>query len=85
MNANPLEEVPGIGPKLAHDLHDLGLRSVDDLRGRDPEELYDRLTALRGRPIDRCVLYAFRCAVYYAADGRDPQKLRWWNWTDTPG
>ncbi len=82
MSRSPLEEIPGVGPKTASDLYDLGIRSVDDLAGRDPEELYDRLTALRGRDIDRCVLYVFRCAVYYAEDGRDPQKLKWWNWKD---
>jgi hypothetical protein len=85
MNGSPLEEIPGIGPKLARDLHDLGLRSVDDLQGQAPEELYGRLMALRGCPIDRCVLYVFRCAVYYAEDGRDPQKLKWWNWKDMDG
>jgi hypothetical protein len=85
MNGSPLEEIPGIGPKLARDLHDLGLRSVEDLQGQAPEELYGRLMALRGCPIDRCVLYVFRCAVYYAEDGRDPQKLKWWNWKDMDG
>jgi hypothetical protein len=58
---------------------------VEDLEGEDPENLYDRLTALRGRPMDRCVLYVFRCAVYYARQGRDPQKLKWWNWKDADG
>jgi hypothetical protein len=33
--------------------------------------------------MDRCVLYAFRCAVYYAShDVRDPKLLKWWNWKD---
>jgi hypothetical protein len=77
-----LQEIPGVGPKLARDLRDLGLRCVDDLQGQDPEELHSRLVALRGCRIDRCVLYVFRCAVYYAEEGRDPQKLRWWNWKD---
>jgi nucleotidyltransferase/DNA polymerase involved in DNA repair len=85
MKRNQLEEIPGVGPKIARLLHDLGLRSVDDLQGQDPEELYGRLVALRGRPIDRCVLYVFRCAVYYAEHGRDPRKLKWWNWKDAGG
>ena len=85
MSRSPLEEIPGVGPKLAGELHVLGLRTVADLQGRDPEELYDRLATLRGRPIDRCVLYVFRCAVYYAEQGRDPQKLNWWNWKDAGG
>ncbi len=84
MSKSPLEEIPGIGPKLAGDLEDLGFRSVADLQGQDPEHMYDRLIALRGRLIDRCVLYAFRCAVYYSEGGREVEKLKWWNWTDPP-
>jgi hypothetical protein len=82
MKGRALEEIPGVGPKLARALRDLGFRWVDDLQGQDPEKLYGRLMALRGCRIDRCVLYVFRCAVYYAEEGRDPQKLKWWNWKD---
>lgn len=82
MRRSQLEEIPGVGPRIAQHLQALGMRSVDDLRGQDPEELYHRLAALRGRGIDRCVLYVFRCAVYYAEHGRDPHKLQWWNWKD---
>jgi nucleotidyltransferase/DNA polymerase involved in DNA repair len=77
---SPLEEIPGIGPNLAAHLHELGIECVGDLRRKNPEILYAKLTKLRGCLIDRCVLYAFRCAVYYAQDGRDPKKLKWWNW-----
>lgn len=85
MKKSPLEAIPGVGPKLARELHDLGIRSVEDLQGQRAEALYDRLVALRHHPIDRCVLYVFRCAVYYAEGGRAPQKLKWWNWKDRPG
>ncbi|NJM89920.1 MAG: hypothetical protein HC847_25010 [Hydrococcus sp. RU_2_2] len=38
---------------------------------------------LRGQHIDRCVLYVFRCAVYYASNSvREPELLKWWNWKD---
>jgi len=82
MKKSQLENIPGVGPKIARDLHDLGLHSVEDLEGQNPEVLYSRLTALRSCFIDRCVLYVFRCAVYYAENGRDPNKLKWWNWKD---
>jgi predicted flap endonuclease-1-like 5' DNA nuclease len=45
-----LRRIPGIGPSLAQDLVDLGIRSVPELRGRDPQELYDRLCHLTGQP-----------------------------------
>lgn len=46
--------------------------------------MYQRLIALRGEYQDRCVLYTFRCAVYYASNAcHDAEKLKWWNWKDT--
>jgi hypothetical protein len=63
-----LRALPSIGPRLAEKLLLLGVRSPAGLRGRDPEALYDELQAQLG-PVDRCVLYAFRCAVYAADHG----------------
>ena len=76
-------QVPGVGKSIAEDLWDLGLRSISDLQNRDPEDLYLRLCALQGTHVDRCMLYVFRCAVYYASnDIHDPELLKWWNWKD---
>ena len=78
-----LQRIPGIGPSLARDLVDLDIRRVADLRRRNPERLYERLIALRGAYQDRCVLYTFRCAVYFATEPKpDPERLKWWNWQD---
>lgn len=79
--------IPGVGKSIAEDLWDLGLRRVDELRGKDPQRLYDDFCRLRGMHVDRCMLYVFRCAVYYAEtdeDEREPGKLLWWNWKDAP-
>lgn len=81
--AGELTQIPGVGPAVRADLEALGIRRVADLRGRDPEALYRELGEVRGRPVDRCVLYVFRCAVYYASTPRpDPEKLKWWAWKD---
>jgi hypothetical protein len=78
-----LRVIPGVGKSIAEDLWDLGLRSVQDLKGQDPEELYVRLCAMQGTQIDRCMLYVFRCAVYYAShEQHDAELLKWWNWKD---
>jgi hypothetical protein len=78
-----LESIPGIGPSLAEDLRSLGIDCPARLKGRSPERLYRALCARSGTDQDRCVLYAFRCAVYYASNSRhDPELLKWWNWTD---
>ncbi len=82
---NDLREIPGIGASLAADLNSLGYTAVQDLRGENPEEMYDRLQAQVGAHVDRCVLYTFRCAVYFAdtpPEKRDPELLKWWNWKD---
>jgi len=70
---------------MAKDLRDLGVHRMAQLRGRSPEQMYRRLIALRGEYQDRCVLYVFRCAVYYAETPRPKADLlKWWNWKD-PG
>ena len=75
--------IPGIGPSLAEDLWDLGFRSIQDLKNEYPEEMYKSLEDIRGCHQDRCVLYVFRCAVYYASKKKhDPELLKWWNWKD---
>ena len=78
-----LQAIPGVGPSIARDLGDLGYESVAGLRGADPEAMYRELCRLRGQHVDRCVLYVFRCAVYFAGPGpHDPELLKWWSWKD---
>ena len=68
---------------MARHLREIGYNDVSELRDQNPEHMYDRLRALHGGHLDRCVLYAFRCAVYYASNERhDPELLKWWNWKD---
>lgn len=80
-----LEIIPGVGPSIARDLLDLGIREVSDLIGRDPDGLYRALCDLREARIDPCVKYVFRTAVYFASNEvHEPALLRWWNWKDRP-
>ena len=79
------QKIPGVGPKIAGNLRDLGYSCVSELRGRNPETMYKALCSLRGGSVDRCVLYVFRCAVYFASvKNHDPELLKWWNWKDKP-
>lgn len=80
-----LMEIPGVGKSIATDLVNIGIRNIVDLKGKDPEVLYDMSNRFAGIVQDRCLLYVFRCAVYFAqtpAKKRDPEKLKWWNWKD---
>lgn len=78
-----LERIPGVGPKMAAVLLRLGYSSVVALKDQNPEAMYERLIELEGMHVDRCVLYVFRCAVYFASKkAHDPERLKWWNWKD---
>jgi len=78
-----LKQISGVGISIANDLYNIGIRSVTDLRHKDPQQLYEQSNKFANTVQDRCLLYVFRCAVYYAEtppEKRDIQKLKWWNW-----
>ncbi len=78
-----LQRIPGVGKSIATDLRSIGINRVADLKSKDPEVMYHQLMNKVGSHVDRCVLYVFRCAVYYAQNEKhDPEKLKWWNWKD---
>jgi hypothetical protein len=78
-----LQRIPGVGPSIAQDLYEQGWRRVDELKGANPQALYDRQCELQGCHVDRCWLYVARCAVYFAENPHPEQvKLKWWNWKD---
>lgn len=81
--ANNLTRIPGVGDRIADDLNSIGVFELGDLNDKDPEDLYLHLCEQKGVKVDRCMLYVFRCAVYYATvESHDPELLKWWNWKD---
>jgi hypothetical protein len=75
--------IPGIGKACSIDLWNIGLRSIDDIRGQDPSLLYQKLNILSGVQHDICMLYTLRLVVYYATEKtHDKIKLKWWYWKD---
>ncbi len=80
-----LRKIPGVGISIANDLWNIGIKEISDLIGRKPDELYNKSNNFAGCIQDRCLLYVFRCAVYFAEtteNQRDAEKLKWWNWKD---
>jgi Pathogenicity locus len=82
-----LQTIPGVGPAIADKLLGLGISRVTDLCERDAEDLYAELCTQAGQHVDRCVLYVFRCAIWFAQHDagehqRHPEKLKWWHWKD---
>ena len=85
MKTSDLLRIPGIGINIAQDLQNIGIHCIADLKGKDPETLYVQDCLYKGYQEDRCQLYVFRLAVYYAEhESHDPEKLKWWYWKDRP-
>lgn len=77
--------IPGVGRQIAEDLWALGYRAVSDLNGQNPDAMYAALCHRSRAMVDRCMLYVFRCAVYFASTpAPDPNLLKWWHWKDVP-
>jgi len=80
-----LATIPGVGKSIATDLWNIGIMKIEDLIGKKPEKLFELSNKYAGVVQDRCLLYVFRCAVYYADTPETEQvadKLKWWNWKD---
>ncbi len=78
-----LKAIPGVGKSIADDLYSLGYNSPEELREESPEQMYERLCEITETKQDKCLLYVFRCAVYYASEPNPaPDLLKWWNWKD---
>ena len=75
--------IPNVGKNTKQDLLDIGITCVEDLKGKNPEELYEQDCIRKCYKEDRCQLYVFRMAVYYAEHTSwDEEKLKWWYWKD---
>lgn len=75
--------IPGVGKNTKEDLQNIGIASVEDLIGKNPYDLYLKDCEYKGYTEDRCQLYVFRLAVYYAENEiKDSSKLNWWYWKD---
>lgn len=38
-----LKKIPGIGKNMEQHLHNIGIQCIEDLKGKNPEELYHDL------------------------------------------
>ena len=80
-----LLQIPSVGKKTKEVLIQMGYPTIQSLKGADPMALYEQNCRLKGEQVDRCQLYVYRCAVYYAntpPEERKPELLKWWNWKD---
>lgn len=73
-----LQQIPNIGKSLAEDLISLGICRVEDLKGRNADELYIRLCRQTGERQDPCVHDTFAAAIHFAETG---ERRKWWDFT----
>jgi len=65
-----LEGIPNVGPAVAADLRQLGIKSPCELPGRDPYALYDELCRITGQRHDPCLLDTIIAAVRFMEEPR---------------
>jgi hypothetical protein len=70
--------IPNVGPATAGDLIRLGITCLEDMAGRDAEELYGTLCRLDRVRHDPCVRDVFAAVVAYA-NGEEARP--WWAFT----
>lgn len=72
------EDIPNIGQSMAEDFKSLGLKSPQELKGKDPLAMYEKLCKITKQRQDPCVLDTLMAAV----DFMEGAKARpWWSYT----
>ena len=62
-----LRKLPGVGENAAEALYRLGIRSKEDLNGKDPEQMYEELRSMKGSYAEPCMLNSLKIAVRSAS------------------
>jgi hypothetical protein len=62
-----LRMLPGVGENAAEALYRLGIRSKEDLIGKDPSQMYDELRSMKGSYAEPCMLNSLKIAVKAAS------------------
>jgi Pathogenicity locus len=75
----------GIGKTFEKDLKRIGIEFVSQLKGKDPEKLFEKLVKANEKEnhkTSRNYLYVMRLAVYQANGGNDHSLLFWSKWKE---
>ena len=66
-----LRTIPSVSEKCAKGLYLLGIREVNDLKGKDPADLYAQLRARKDFFAEPCMLNMIKIAVGMANKGME--------------
>ena len=64
-----LQDLPNIGPSMADTLRLLGIRSPQQLKGKDAYQMYRDLCTRAGKVPDPCVLDVFLAVISFMEGG----------------
>lgn len=73
-----LTDLPNIGPSLAEELRFIGIKTPEELKNKEPFELYKELCMKSGKRQDPCVLDVL-ISVTEFMNGKEPKV--WWEYT----
>jgi hypothetical protein len=77
-----LRDLVSIGPAMMRDLELLGIRSVSELRRRNPNRMYRQICRIKGQRQDPCCLDVYTAAVAQAGNPALPlEQCQWWYWS----
>ena len=74
-----LEDLLNIGKAMAGALRSIGINHPQDLIGKDPYQLYDKLCSMTGQKHDPCVIDVFLSVVDFMNGG---EAKPWWEFTE---
>jgi len=69
---------PNVGKATAEDLELLGVKTLEDLKSKNADELYKALNVAKGTRCDPCCWDVFASLVHYAKTG---ERRKWWEFT----
>ena len=72
------EQIPNIGPAMAQDLQNLGIKHPRELARRDAFVLYQELCTMSAQRHDPCVLDTFMAAIDFM---KGALAQPWWHYT----
>lgn len=73
------QDIPNVGPAIASDLIQIGIKNPKGLIGKDPHVLYKKLCKVTHTRHDPCVLDTFMAVTDFMNGAKAQQ---WWSYTN---
>lgn len=75
-----LIDLASVGPATVRDFDLIRITKVEQLVGRDPDDLFAWLELKKGQKVDICCRDVFACAIAQAEDPELPAEQRQWHY-----